>query len=41
MVDKWHECGRASLDDSFERGFDDRFDHNDAFKVSLRAIHDA
>ena len=31
IVDKWEECGRASLDDSFDpRGL--RFDTTDAFK---------
>ena len=34
MVDKWHECGRASMDDSFERMLDEpeRFNREDPFK---------
>ena len=34
MVDKWHECGRASMDDWFERMLDEpeRFNHNDPFQ---------
>ena len=34
MVDKWHECGRASMDDSFERMLDEpeRFNQNDPFQ---------
>ena len=33
MVNKWHECGRAGMDASFERMLDepDRFNHNDPF----------
>ena len=31
MLEKWEECGKAMLDDSFDpRGI--RFDHTDAFK---------
>ena len=36
MVNKWHLCGRASMDPEFEQRMgDERFDHNDAFKESF------